>query len=291
MFSICIPVYNYDARPLVYELRRQALELKDATVQLLVYDDGSQPRFRELNRELGKLSEVEYVEQGVNIGRARIRNRMAGRAQHDTLIFVDVDSSPNLNYLSNYLQRQETTVVVGGTTYAPLPPADPALRLHWHYGRKREAVPPTSRLRRPYLHFQSNNFRVDRRFFLDHPFPEIYGYGHEDTLWGQLLAPARTAIEYIDNPVVHLGLDPADRFLVKQRRAVENLKSLRHAHPTLSTRLTKFVDRYPRMVQLAELVPERVLLDYVTRTHNLTALDLLKVKWWVSPAVPARDYL
>jgi hypothetical protein len=172
--------------------------------------------------------------------------------------------------------------------YAADAPTDPALHLHWKYGREREAIAPE--LRRAYLHFQSSNFRVSRQFLLDHPFPEVNGYGHEDTLWGQLLAPTQTDIIYIDNPVTHLGLETADRFLVKQRQAIENLRQLRKAHPTLTTRLTKFVDRYPRMVQLAEILPERVLLDYVTRTHNLKTLDLLKVKWWITHPAPATGY-
>lgn len=283
MFSICIPVYNYDARPLVRELQRQAEQLGGGqTVEILLYDDGSMPRFKALNRELHPLSCLNYVEQPVNIGRAKIRNTMARDAHHDTLILLDVDSAPNPTYLSNYLQQPETVVVVGGTTYADGPPSDPALRLHWHYGRQREAIAPAHRRPRPYLHFQSNNFRVDREFFLSHPFPEVYGYGHEDTLWGQLLAPSSTTIEYIDNPVTHLGLETAERFLVKQRQAVETLKVLRRQHPTLTTKLTKFADRYPTAVQLAEVVPESILISWLLRTHNLRALDLLKLKWWIT---------
>ena len=215
---------------------------------------------------------------------------MARDAHNETLILIDVDSRPNPNYLRNYLDNPEIVVVVGGTTYAESPPEDPALRLHWSYGRKREALTPARRSPRPYLHFQSNNFRVDRRFFLDHPFPDVKGYGHEDTLWGQLLAPASTGIAYIDNPVVHLGLDTAETFLHKQHQAVETLKELRKAHPTLTTRLTTFADRYPKMVQLAEFMPEDTLRKYLLRTNNLRALDILKLKWWLTGWALATGY-
>lgn len=288
MFSICIPVYNYDARPLVTELQRQVERLQEGTIEILLYDDGSQARYKALNRELKSIPIVRYAEELKNIGWTGIKNKMAAEAHNSTLIFLDVDSMPNGNYLENYLQKPDTTVIVGGRNYTATPPVDPALHLHWKYGRERETISPARS--RTYLHFQSSNFRVDREFFLEHPFPVIDGYGHEDTLWGQLLAPTQIDIVYIDNPVTHLGLEATDRFLVKQRQALESLRLLRKQHPTLTTRLTKFVDRYPRMVQLAEMLPEKMLLDYVTRTHNLRALDLLKVKWWVTHSAPAIGY-
>ena len=281
MLSICIPVYNFDARPVVRELLRQAEQLS-IDVEILVHDDASGHLCQERNRELRDLPNVCYTEQPVNLGRARIRNALAAAATGETLIMIDVDCVPNPNYLLNYQGHPDALVVVGGTSYADNPPTDPALRLHWHYGRRRESLAPAHRQPRPYLHFQSNNFRVNRRFFLDHPFKEVKGQGHEDTLWGQLLAPAGTNIEYIDNPVTHLGLETAERFLVKQRQAVETLKQLRREHPTLSTKLTKFADRHPKTVQIAEVFPERLLIRYLLRTHNLRALDLLKLKWWIT---------
>ncbi|CAH0999255.1 hypothetical protein LEM8419_00552 [Neolewinella maritima] len=282
MLSICVPVYNYDARPLVHELLRQADEMSEA-VEVLVYEDGSAPEQQCINQSLADLPNVRYVALPENTGRASIRNRMAKDAQYAILVMLDVDGEPNPYLLRNYISRPtEATVVVGGRSYTSEPPDDPALRLHWQYGRYREALAPARFRPRPYLHFQSNNFRVDRQFFLDNPFPEVHSYGHEDTLWGQLLAPAGTRIEYIDNPVLHLGLEPEEVFIAKQRQAVQTLKSLRKAHPTLTTRLTTFADRYPRMSQLAELLPEEMLVRYLMRTRNLKVLDMLKLKWWIT---------
>ena len=282
MLSICVPVYNYDARPLVKELLRQAQSL-ETQVEVLVYEDGSDAAHRATNQALSALPQVRYRALSENTGRASIRNRMAREARHPTLIMLDVDSAPTPTYLANYLEHQpDAEVVVGGTSYFNAAPDDKELALHWHYGRRREVLAPARRRPRPYLHFQSNNFRVDRQFFLDHPFPEVHSYGHEDTLWGQLLAPAGTHIEYIDNPVTHLGLDATEVFINKQRQAVETLKDLRRQYPTLTTRLTTVADRYPRMSQLAELLPERWLLRALKRTHNLRILDLLKLKWWIT---------
>lgn len=290
MLSICLPVYNYDARPLVEELLRQAHTLA-TEVEVLVYEDGSDAAHRALNQPLASRPEVRYHALDENTGRASIRNRMAQDARHATLIMLDVDSQPNDYYLRNYLTYDPTAkVVVGGTSYFDRKPADDDLALHWHYGRRREVLAPARRSPHPYLHFQSNNFRVDRQFFLAHPFPEVHSYGHEDTLWGQLLAPAGTRITYIDNPVTHLGLDSTETFLKKQRQAVETLKELRRRYPTLKTRLTTVADRYPNLTQLVEFIPERWLLRSLKRTHNLRILDLLKLKWWITGWALAISY-
>ncbi len=278
MLSVCIPVFNYDARPLVKELLLQARRL-ERDVELLVYDDGSDPKFQKLNREIGDDAAVRYREMSRNLGRGPIRNLMAREASGDYLIMLDVDSWPNSPYLSNYVARASApaAVVAGGTTYAAVRPENPDLFLHWNYGRRREAFNPA---RRRHRFFQSNNFLVKKEIMVAHPFPAVDGYGHEDTLWGQLLVPAKVTIQYIDNPVVHLGLETNQVFLAKQKAAVENLRLLRKHHPTLRTRLTTFADRYPKLSSLTEYMPESRLRKYVLESGNLKALDLLKLKWW-----------
>ncbi|MBB4079352.1 glycosyltransferase involved in cell wall biosynthesis [Lewinella aquimaris] len=281
MISICIPVFNHDARPLVEELVRQAGAL-NVPVEILLYDDGSDERCKLVNREVATHPGVRYLEQPTTMGRAIIRNKMAREASHDLLVMLNADSRPNPLLLQRYLADPDVPVIVGGTTYSETRPDDPALWLHWHYGRARKALAPARRRPKPYLHFQSNNFRVSREFFLQHPFPKVDGCGHEDTLWGQLLAPTSTNIEYIDNPVENLVLERAEDFMRKQREAIESLKQLRQQHPTLATRLTTFADRYPKMTQLTEILPERALTKYLMRTNNLHALDALKLKWWIT---------
>ncbi|PPK85395.1 glycosyl transferase family 2 [Neolewinella xylanilytica] len=287
MLSVCIPVYHYDARPLANELRRQAIAL-DTPIEILVYDDASGTSWQCENRKLLDLPSVRYREMPENIGRAAIRNLMAREATGEHLIMLDVDSWPNPTLLENYAAHVSSEVVVGGTTYAIERPADPELFLHWHYGRRREALAPARRRNR---FFQSNNFLVRREVMLANPFPDVDGYGHEDTLWGQLLVPAKITIQYIENPVVHLGLESNRVFLAKQKKAVENLRLLRKQHPTLRTRLTTFADRYPKFSTLSGYVPEEVLEKYVLETGNLKALDLLKLKWWISGWLPAIGYL
>ncbi|WP_116125265.1 glycosyltransferase family 2 protein [Lewinella sp. IMCC34183] len=289
MLSICIPVYKYDARPLLRELVRQAADLKDP-IEILLYDDGSSEAIRKLNRETQGLPGVRYTELPRNVGRAEIRNRMVRAAVGNRILMLDVDSWPGPEFLRTYLEAPPAAVLVGGTTYTSERPDDPEYLLHWQYGRMRETRKPAQRRRMSYLQFQSNNFMAQRDILLTHPFPHVRGYGHEDTLWGQLLAPDGIQILYIDNPVVHLGLEPTKVFLTKQRQAIKNLRELRKAYPTLSTRLTRFADRYPVFTQFLEYIPERLLIRFLLWSRNLKFLDLLKLKWWVSGWTPTFSY-
>ena len=289
MLSICIPVFQYDARPLVRELDRQATALSEP-IEILLYDDGSDEALRQLNRELQDVARLRYAELSENVGRAEIRNRMVRAAAGNRLLMLDVDSWPHPDYLRRYLEAPPAAVLVGGTAYAEQEPDDESYLLHWRYGRLRESVARKREGNAGYLHFQSNNFLAERAVLLTHPFPTIDGYGHEDTLWAQLLAPDGITIENIDNPVIHLGLEPTEVFLDKQRQAIKNLRELRRSYPTLTTRLTRFADRYPVLTQFTEYIPERFLLRYLLRSRNLQVLDLLKLKWWNKAWSPAFHY-
>lgn len=287
MFSICIPVYRYDVRPLVAELLRQAGEL-DGGFEILVYDDASGDEGDWGREELRQTAGIRYVELTNNLGRAAIRNKMAREASSDYLLMLDADGWPHADFLNDYflalqeLWRGTEQLAVGGREYATEPPEKP-YRLHWHYGHERETPTAEERIRESYLGFQSNNFLVARSVLLAHPFPvDAVGYGHEDTLWGQELARQNIGLLHIHNPVTHLGLEPAAIFLRKQRQAIRNLALLKQQAPHLRTRLIDLVERYPRLSALATYLPEDWLVNYLTNRSrpNLLALDLLKLQWW-----------
>jgi glycosyltransferase involved in cell wall biosynthesis len=71
MLSIVIPVYNHDVRPLVTTLMKQCNKL-DIPYQILCFDDGSQQKYRDLNKELAFRINVNYTELNENLGRSRI---------------------------------------------------------------------------------------------------------------------------------------------------------------------------------------------------------------------------
>lgn len=289
MISVCVPVYRYRALPLARELVRQVQQLPAGEVELLIYDDAS-PDDGEWGREdLRELRGIRYVELSHNLGRAAIRNRMVNDATGEYCLLLDADAAVPPHFLMNYRnwltarpEPTEPVVVVGGRRYTPEPPADPALQLHWWYGTCRES--DAGRLADAgWLGFHSNNFLATRSLLMAHPFPEdATGYGHEDTLWGQQLTGTRTRLFRIDNAVTHLGLEPAEVFLHKQRQAIGNLRRLHQLAPHLRTRLIDLTRRYPRLDRWARYLPEAPLRRYLTSRPrpDLRVLDLLKLRWW-----------
>lgn len=289
MLSVCIPVYRYDVRPLVRELLRQAEEVGQA-LEILVYDDASPGDGDWGQAELRSTPGIRYVELPENLGRAAIRNKMAREASQEFVAMLDADGALNPNWLRDYLTAvpeiqfltgadDATIMIVGGRNYAPEPPPEPALHLHWWYGTQRESQVDKD----DWNNFHSNNFLTRRDILLAYPFPEDgSGYGHEDTLWGQQQYLAKTLLFGLENPVIHLGLEPNDVFLGKQREAIRNLALLRQRHPHLRTRLLDLADYLPWLRHVVRLLPESTLVRYLTRRArpSLYALDLLKLKWW-----------
>ena len=55
----------------------------------------------------------------------------------------------------------------------------------------------------------------------------IKKYGHEDSLFGFDLQENDIKILHIDNPVIHIGIEPNDIFLSKTRAGIENLVAMK----------------------------------------------------------------
>ncbi len=228
MLSICIPVFNYDVRELVKKLCLQALEnLTD--FEILLVDDHSDEAFRKLNSNLQELENVSYTELDENIGRSKIRNLLAEKAQFENILFLDCDVEIVRNdFLSKYygqIQHGEK-VVCGGHIYQDNPP-DPENYLHWYYGIKREVKTAAERQLSPNDSFMTANFLISKELFKKIRFDErISGYGHENTLLGCELDKLGIKTNHIDNPVLHAGLDTGTQFLEKTRESMRNLLKL-----------------------------------------------------------------
>ncbi len=237
--SILLPVYNWPLGDFVADLHRQAAAEPDFSFEILVFDDASPDlTHRAKNRAaLAALPHVQYRELPHNVGRAAIRNQLARAARHPWLLLLDGDSSlPDAQFIRRYRQvvasSPATPVWIGGTVYAATPPADPTLRLRWTYGRAREQRPASSRQRTPYAAFTLNNLLIRADLYAGIGLREDLGrtYGHEDTSFGGALAVQQTAIGHLDNPVLHIGLEPAAIFRRKTAEAVENLVHLARTH-------------------------------------------------------------
>lgn len=239
MLSILIPTYNYDISALVQELQRQALAW-GGTFEIRCYDDGSREEIKANNRAVGEMAGVIYRELPENLGRVEIRNLLAREARYEALLFMDADSWPvRGDYVQQYMAHWDAkSVLCGGRVYGEAPPDDPALYLHWKYGRSREQKTAEERNRQPYHGFQTNNFLMPASVALALPFEEkLKQYGHEDTLFGKWLQERGVPVVHLDNPLEHTGLEPVEVFLRKHRQAVENLHQLYQEGIMLPTRL------------------------------------------------------
>jgi hypothetical protein len=237
---------------------------------------------------------IRYVELEQNLGRAAIRNKLARDAKNTYLLLMDADGQVPARFVHDYwfgltdaitakATSDENLVIVGGRKYADQPPAEPTFLLHWWYGTSREGRSVERRQKEKWLGFQSNNFLVRQKLLLEHPFPEDgKGYGHEDTLWGQQMDNAGVPIYHIDNPVIHLGLEPNDVFLRKQREAIRNLALLHQQSPHLRTRLIDLAGKYPVLKHIVKRFPENWLIRRLTHSPRPSFywLDILKLKWW-----------
>jgi len=224
MISICIPVFNFDVRSLVRMLHGQIME-SGTNAEIILIDDNSADGFKDFNRELAGLERVSYYELEKKAGRSRIRNLLAEKAGRDWLLFLDCDSGlPEPFFVQRYLEHIPCNAVVCGGRVYQEKLADSNYRLHWWYGRNREAKPAAKRAQSPYHSFMTNNFMAPRTVLLKIPFNEqLTGYGHEDTLFGYELMQHKIAVRHIDNPLLHIGLDTNREFLIKSREGVQNL--------------------------------------------------------------------
>lgn len=225
MLSVLIPIYNFDVRLLVSELYDQLEELK-IPFEIRCYDDGSYFDFRMNNQRIAAYPNVTYRELPENIGRSKIRNKLASEAQYEYLLFLDCDGMCGENPLiRKYLEQLgPNRVLCGGRLYAKEIPSNSNLILHWKYGSEREVISFQKRAKKPYKGFQSNNFLIAKALFESIKFDEnITGYGHEDTLFGQALKARGVEILHMDNPVLHMGLKTTHHFLESTQQAIHNL--------------------------------------------------------------------
>ncbi|MDR1738162.1 MAG: glycosyltransferase family 2 protein [Candidatus Symbiothrix sp.] len=220
MLSILLPVYNFPCLKLVKTLSEQGSKLS-IPFEIICMDDAS-TQYRKENQAIAAVPHARYIELPENIGRSRIRNRLAAQAKYDNLLFMDCDSEIRTpDYIAKYVATiQDRDFVSGGTLYASQPPSDHQYYLHWKYGVHREPKPNTQCK----AVFTSNNFLIKKKIILKYPFNEnIVRYGHEDTIFQLELEQHGIRLQYIVNPVVHIGLETNRAFLSKTEDSIRNL--------------------------------------------------------------------
>lgn len=217
MISICIPIYNNDVADLVKDLHMQCEDIGFPSEIVLLDDASTDTLIRDKNKTVADQLNVMFHENPINLGLAKTRNRLAKLAQYPYLLFIDSDAQVvDSEYLSKYKDQCKPSVVsFGGCIYTPDCP-DKKYILRWKFGKTREEGVGK--------YFSCFNFLIDKNILTQYPFSEdLNQYGYEDTLFGITLQKNNIKVSFIDNPMLHLGLDPAGEYLRKINLSLANL--------------------------------------------------------------------
>ena len=293
MISILIPIYNISVCELVQNIHKQAVAL-NIPFEIILIDDNSEQQWKDTNKPLSTLQNVEYKELTENIGRAKIRNLLADTAQYPYLLFLDSDVKIcSEQFLQTYIAHcQPNSVVYGGMQYETTPPS-PQQRLRWNYGRKKECLSAKQRQKNQYKSFNSINFLIDKHVFDITRFNEtISTYGHEDTLFGFQLEQMHIPILHIDNQVLHINTVTNKIFIEQNKQAVENLYKMYRNSPKKSAfrrnikllRVFHFLERIHLVHFVSAYYTKRQekLLHRIEKRSSISLLNLLKISYLCS---------
>lgn len=219
--SVCIPVYNFDVRQLVYDLKKE-IRIKELEAEIVLIDDASDDRFNEIHTELR--DEVEnFIYLTNNVGRSKIRNLFLKYTEGAYLLFLDCDAKiDSADFLSNYFveieQNEGVEVVYGNFKISPLY----AQSLRNKYSIAREIF--SGERNNDFSVFKTVNFVIKRETFRKFPFnEEITHYGYEDYVFAKKMELAKVKFSAINNPVIHIDDTENDVFLTKTETAINSL--------------------------------------------------------------------
>ncbi len=218
MLSLLIPTYNYDVRPLVYELQKQA-ETIHLPFEIIVCDDGSEHTFFS---EIDPNPFTHIIKNKTNLGRTQTRQKLALKAKFDNLLFLDADVLPEqTTFLATYLPflSSSYSVVCGGCSYESTS-NHPTQNLRWKYGKEREEKKAAFRNTNPYSAVFSGNILIKKELFLHYNFKENANWYGMDIYFAYQLFRNNVAVEHVDNAVIHLGLESNEVFFKKSLESV-----------------------------------------------------------------------
>lgn len=262
--AVCVPFYRDDPAHLAKALSG----MRGAeTTSLIFYDDGSDDGAitDSLKEELaGYPGAACLVIAKVNCGRAHARNRLAGLAAQDWILFLDADMQPDDGaFIDRYINAIKASggpaVISGGFSLHHTRPS-PETRLHAAQSRRSECLDAETRNKAPGLYLFTSNILVHRTVLETVPFDDGYeGWGWEDVDWG-LSVVASYPLRHIDNPATHLGLDETGALLDKFGGSGRNFARLARRHPDAISQMPLY-----RMAKLFSHFPARGLLQRLAR--------------------------
>ncbi|WP_313374754.1 glycosyltransferase family A protein [Chishuiella sp.] len=248
MYSVLVPVYNWDIEKLAICLSHQISKLT-INIEVIFFDDFSS------NQELLYKNELlieqlgfKFYKSSVNNGIAHTLNLLAKSSKYEWLIYLDADIIPvQQNFIDFYihLNKNRNKIYCGGLLYETNKPKKGVLR--WKYGRKYEVQTTQYANQNPYLNFKACNFFVHKSILSKHLFTSNNDnyYAAVDTLFGLKLKNTNVSIEFVDNRVYHLGLDSNEEYLNKAKLYVKSIvKSYKDKQVDMkSIRLIEFYER------------------------------------------------
>ena len=227
MLSILIPIYNYNAYPLVLELHKQCLECA-IDFEILCQDDASKSVLNSENEKINSLSNCNFTELKVNIAHRQNRNMLASKAKFDNLLFIDGDSIIiRNNYISNFVScLNDFDIIYGGRLHPENCPSN-VQKLRWKYGKFIEDKSVEKRKLTPFQSLLFNNTVIKKDCFNQVKFDShLTKYGHDDTQLSYQLSQFNPKLKHIDNPVEHGDIDTNKEYLIKSKSSLENLIEL-----------------------------------------------------------------
>lgn len=255
LLSVCIPVFNFTVVDTVERFLAEA-DRQSLSVEIVIFDDCSDTFYTQKNALLAEYDRVRYLPLVENIGRSKIRNRMADYANGEWLLFLDCDMTPAYtNFLQRYFNSMngQVDVVCGGVSYGARP-QDKRLQLRWkhemYWVRQREHL-----MRRDVaLGVETGNFMIRRELYSRVGFDEsLTGYGQEDKVFVYTLSHMKARIAFIDNPTNHLGQEPNDAFLRKIEESSVNMVRIWNANPNMQRSTLHGNKRFRFVVMLHRL--------------------------------------
>jgi len=251
MLSILIPTYNYDVSSLIEHIYRQCKEA-DIDFEILVLDDCStQPIITENISKSSEFKNLVVFRNETNLGRTKTRKLLADKSRYNWILFLDADVIPiKEDFISDYLKAIQTRykVVLGGCLYHSFN-LDFSTIFRWKYGIEREASPVKIRTKNPYGYVLSANILMDKQTFLENNFNENMNLYGMDIYLSYNLFRNKIAVLHIDNPVIHLGLEPNEVFFRKSLQSVESRKKYLADLPDIE-KINSLIKHYKRLKKL-----------------------------------------
>lgn len=288
--SICIPVYNFDVRELVIDLKKQ-INCQNIDAEIILIDDASKEECKRMNSEVQKITH-RFISLEKNIGRSRIRNLFLRYASGEYLLFLDCDGKiiekSFLKKYTQFIQEYPYTQIIYGGRKVLDSPTDSDHYLRWKFAVERESLPVELRRENPFLSFQTNNFVILKDVFEKVAFnPGFQKYGYEDLLFAMDLKGEHIKIDHIDNPILNNDLESNSVYLGKVEESVESLSHMLKDE-TLISKLSevKLVKLYNQLKKMPfKVIPglffnlgERILKRKLLKGNvSLRYLDIYKL--------------